>query len=254
MIPFFKFVVINLRKEKKEKGESMKLGVIAAIGVILLGGQAGAQEGQALKTEKEKISYILGVDIGSNMKKHSVDIDPDILSQGLKDGLSGAKPRLSDKEIQETMTAFQQKIKAKQEEMRKAAGEINKKEEAVFLAENKKKEGVTALPSGLQYKILKPGAGKKPQASDTVTVHYRGSLINGTEFDSSFRRGQPATFPVSSVIRGWTEALQLMQEGAKWQLFIPSGLAYGEKGAGQMIGPNQTLIFEVELVSIQEKK
>lgn len=232
----------------------MKLGVIAAIGVILFAGQAGAQEDQALKTEKEKISYILGVDIGTNMKKHSVDVDPDILSQGVKDGLSGAKLRLSDNEIREIMTSFQQKIRAKQEDMRKTAGEKNKKDEEEFLAQNKKKEGVTTLPSGLQYKIIKPGEGKKPNLADTVTVHYRGTLLDGTEFDSSFRRGQPATFPVSSVIRGWTEALQLMQEGAKWQLFIPSGLAYGDKGAGQIIGPNAALIFEVELISIQEKK
>jgi FKBP-type peptidyl-prolyl cis-trans isomerase FklB len=138
--------------------------------------------------------------------------------------------------------------------MRQTAGEKNKKEGDQFLAQNKKKEGVNALASGLQYKIIKPGTGKKPQPTDTVTVQYRGTLIDGTEFDSSYRRGQPATFEVNKVIRGWTEALQLMQEGSKWQLFIPSDLAYGERGAGQQIGPNAALIFEVELLSIQGKK
>jgi len=140
------------------------------------------------------------------------------------------------------------------EEQMKVSGEKNKKEGEVFLAENKKKEGVVALPSGLQYKVLNPGTGKKPKDSDTVTVHYRGTFINGTQFDSSYFLGQPVTFPVKGVIRGWTEALQLMQEGAKWQLFIPSHLAYGERGAGNQVGPNTTLIFEVELISTQDKK
>jgi len=142
----------------------------------------------------------------------------------------------------------------KQEEETKKLGEKNRKEGEAFLAANKKKEGVKTLASGLQYKVIKPGTGKKPKSTDTVTTHYRGTLIDGTEFDSSYNRGQPATFPVHGVIPGWTEALQLMEEGAKWQLFIPSKLGYGERGAGQAIGPNATLIFEVELVSVQEKK
>ncbi len=140
------------------------------------------------------------------------------------------------------------------EVLRKKIGEKNKKEGEDFLAENKKKEGVQTLPSGLQYKVIKAGTGKKPQLTDTVTTQYRGTLIDGTEFDSSYRRGKPATFPVNGVIRGWTEALQLMEEGAKWELFVPPDLAYGERGAGQQIGPNATLIFEIELISIQEKK
>jgi FKBP-type peptidyl-prolyl cis-trans isomerase FklB len=148
------------------------------------------------------------------------------------------------------MMAFQKEVMAKQAEVAKK----NKAEGEAFLAENKKKEGVKTTPSGLQYKVIKPGKGKKPKSSDTVTVNYRGTLIDGTEFDSSYKRGQPATFQVSGVIPGWTEALQLMEEGAKWQLFIPSNLAYGERGAGGVIGPNATLIFEVELISIQEKK
>ena len=152
------------------------------------------------------------------------------------------------------MTAFQKEMMAKHAEVMNTLGEKNKKEGEVFLAENKKKEGVTTLPSGLQYKVIKAGTGKKPKSTDTVTVNYRGTLIDGTEFDSSYRRGEPASFGVSGVIPGWTEAMQLMQEGAKWQVVVPPNLAYGEKGAGPNIGPNATLIFEIELISIQEKK
>ena len=228
--------------------------LIAAALFVLMAGSAGAQDTPTLKDQKEKISYIIGMDIGTNFKRQSIDIDPDILGRGVKDGLSGAKPLLSEQETKEIMAAFEKVMRAKQEESRKAIGEKNKKEGEVFLAENKAKEGVKTAPSGLQYKVIKPGTGKKPQATDTVTVHYRGTLADGTEFDSSYRRGKPATFPVSGVIPGWTEALQLMEEGAKWQVVIPSKLAYGEQGAGQAIGPNATLIFEVELISIQEKK
>ncbi len=232
----------------------MILRVMVAALFVLAAGSAGAQEKPVLKDQKGKISYIIGIDIGGNFKKQSIDIDPEILIRGIKDGLSGAKPLLSEQEAREVMAAFEQEMKAKQETIQKAAGEKNKKEGEVFLAENKKKEGVKTLPSGLQYKVIKPGTGKKPAATDTVTTHYRGTLINGTEFDSSYKRGKPATFPVNGVIPGWTEALQLMEEGAKWQLFLPPNLAYGERGAGQVIGPNATLIFEVELISIQEKK
>jgi len=154
----------------------------------------------------------------------------------------------------ETLTSFKKDFIAKKQELEKQLGEKNKKEGSSFLAENQKKEGVKTLPSGLQYKVIKSGSGKKPKLDDTVTTHYRGSLIDGTEFDSSYRRGKPVTFPVNQVIPGWTEALQLMEEGAKWELFVPSNLAYGEKGAGNEIGPNATLIFEVELISVQEKQ
>jgi FKBP-type peptidyl-prolyl cis-trans isomerase FklB len=143
---------------------------------------------------------------------------------------------------------------AKQQELAKIVGEKNQKEGEAFLAENKKKEGVITLPSGLQYKVIKAGSGNKPKATDTVSVHYQGTLVNGTEFDSSYRRGQPVSFPVNGVIPGWTEALQLMEAGAKWQIVIPSNLAYGDRGAGPQIGPNATLIFEIELISIQEPK
>ncbi len=231
----------------------MKLRMVAALvvfGSLFLASQPGAQEAPTLKTQKEKLSYIVGMDMGKNLKNQSVDIDPNILAKGIKDGLSGSKSLLTDQEIRETMAAFQKEMVAKQ----KVLGEKNKKEGEAFLAENKKKKGITTLPSGLQYKVVKAGAGKKPKPTDTVTVHYQGTLIDGTEFDSSYRRGQPVTFAVHGVIPGWTEALGLMQEGAKWQLFIPSNLAYGERGTGSQIGPNATLIFELELISIQEKK
>ena len=229
----------------------MKLKLIVILGILFLVSQVNAQENLVLKNQKDKISYIIGMDIGTNLKKQSIDIDSNILAKGVKDALAGTKPLLTEQEIQETMVAFQKEMMAKQAEVAKK----NKAEGEAFLTENKKKEGVKTLSSGLQYKVIKAGTGKKPKSTDTVTAHYRGTLINGTEFDSSYKRGQPATFPVSGgMIPGWTEALQLMEEGAKWQLFIPSNLAYGEKGAGRDIGPNATLIFEIEMVSIQEKK
>ena len=225
----------------------MKLRVIVFLGILFLVSQVNAQEKPVLKNQKEKASYSIGLNIGRNLgsdlKRQSIDIDPNILTKGIQDALSGATPLLSNEEIQETMVAFQKEVMEKQ----KQRGEA-------FLSENKKKEGVKALPSGLQYKVIKAGTGKKPKLNDTVTVQYRGTLADGTEFDSSYRRGQPATFPVSGVIPGWTEALPLMGEGAKWQLFVPPNLAYGERGAGGLIGPNATLIFEIELISVQENK
>jgi FKBP-type peptidyl-prolyl cis-trans isomerase FklB len=221
--------------------------MIIVLGILFLVSQVSAQEKPVLKNQKEKISYSIGLNIGRNvgsdLKKQSVDIDPSILAKGVQDALSGADPLLSSEEVQQTMVAFQKEMMEKE----KQRGEA-------FLSENKKKEGVKTLPSGLQYKVIKAGTGKKPGLNDTVTVQYRGTLIDGTEFDSSYRRGQPATFPVSGVIPGWTEALPLMEEGAKWQLFIPPNLAYGERGAGGLIGPNAALIFEVELISVQGNK
>jgi len=233
------------------KGVQMKFKLIVAMGILFLVSQVNAQENQVLKNQKDKISYIIGMDIGNNLKKQSISVNPKILARGIEDAFAGAKPLLTEQEVQETMMAFQKEVMAKQAEVAKK----NKTEGDAFLVENKKKEGVKTLPSGLQYKVIKAGTGKKPKLNDTVTVHYRGTLIDGTEFDSSYKRGQPATFQVNGVIPGWTEALQLMEQGAKWQLFIPSNLAYGERGApGGQIGPNATLIFEIELISIQEKK
>jgi FKBP-type peptidyl-prolyl cis-trans isomerase FklB len=210
-----------------------------------------------LKTQKEKFSYALGMKTGQRMaesfKKQSVQFDSALLARGLKDGLAGGKTLLTDDQAQAAIKAVQEEIGKEQQEKMQVAGAANKKEGDTFLASNKSKDGVVALPSGLQYKVLKAGTGPKPTANDSVVCNYRGTLINGTEFDSSYKRGQPATFPVSGVIKGWTEALQLMPVGSKWQLFIPSDLAYGERGAGADIGPGATLIFEVELMSIEDK-
>jgi len=232
----------------------MKLRLLTILAIVFLASQVNAEENLLLKSQRDKVSYIIGMDIGKNFKNQSIDIDPDILAKGIKDALAGGKPLLTEQEVRETLAAFQKEMIAKQEELAKKLGEKNKKEGEAFLADNKKKEGVQTLASGLQYKVIKAGTGNKPQITDTVTTHYRGTLIDGTEFDSSYRRGKPATFPVKGVIAGWTEALQLMEEGAKWQLFIPPYLAYGDRGAGRAIGPNVTLIFEIELISIQEKK
>ena len=206
-----------------------------------------------LKTQQEKFSYALGMNLGANLHKQSVPIDPAMVSRGLKDGFSGAKTLLTEEEAKAALTEEQNVLRKAQQEKMQAAGDANKKQGAEFLAANKSKEGVVALPSGLQYKILKAGDGPKPSASDTVVCNYRGTLLNGTEFDSSYKRGQPATFPLTGIIRGWTEALQLMPVGSKWQLFVPADLAYGEHSPGPEITPNSTLIFEVELLSIQPK-
>lgn len=209
-----------------------------------------------LTTRTQKFSYALGMDIGSkvgpSLKKQSVDFDPALVSQGLKDAMSGGKTRLTEQEAQAVLTEVQTAVnKERQEKMQKAAA-ANKAEGEAFLAANKTKPGVVTLPSGLQYKILKEGTGPKPTASDTVSSNYRGTLINGTEFDSSEKHGGAAKFAVGQVIKGWTEALQLMPVGSKWQLYVPSNLAYGERGAGGDIGPDATLIFDVELVSIEK--
>jgi FKBP-type peptidyl-prolyl cis-trans isomerase FklB len=206
----------------------------------------------ALKTEKDKFSYALGMNLGNSLHKQSVPVDPAILQRGLKDALAG-KTLMTDDEARAALMAVQTEMRKKMQDSMQAAGEANKKEGDAFLAANKAKEGVTTLSSGLQYKILTAGTGPKPTATDSVVCNYRGRLINGTEFDSSYKRGEPSTFPVNGVIKGWTEALQLMPVGSKWQLFVPADLAYGDRGNGAEIGPGSTLIFEVELVSIQDK-
>jgi FKBP-type peptidyl-prolyl cis-trans isomerase FklB len=207
----------------------------------------------ALTTQKDKVSYAIGMNMGWSLRRRPTDLDIDLIMQGIRDQLKG-KTLLTEDEARSVFMQWQAEMRAKQEEQQKMAADANKKEGEAFLAANKAKEGVVTLPSGLQYKILTAGTGPKPTAADSVSVHYRGTLINGKEFDSSAKHGGPATFPVSRVIRGWTEALQLMPVGSKWQLVIPAGLAYGERGAGEDIGPNATLVFEVELLSIQEKQ
>ena len=208
-----------------------------------------AQKKGAPNSEKEKISYSFGVNIAKNIKMQGIEVDPDFFVQGLKDALLNAKTAMTEKDMESTLMAYQQQMTTKMQEKQKVEGDKNKKEGEAFLAANKKKEGVKTLASGLQYKVIKMGNGPKPASTDTVKCNYRGTLIDGKEFDSSYKRGEPAEFPLNHVIKGWTEALQLMPVGSKWELYVPSNLAYGENGAGQMIGPNATLIFEVELLS-----
>jgi FKBP-type peptidyl-prolyl cis-trans isomerase FklB len=207
-----------------------------------------------LTTQKQKASYAIGANIGRGLHRDGVDVDPAIVARGIRDALAGGKLQLTDDEMKAVLTTLTTDLKKKQEAEVAAEGEANKKVGEAFLAANKSKEGVTTLPDGLQYKILTPGNGPKPTAADTVVANYKGTLVNGTEFDSSYKRGQPATFPVGQVIKGWTEVLQLMPVGSKWQVYIPSDLAYGPQGPGRgPIGPNETLIFDIELVSIQPK-
>jgi FKBP-type peptidyl-prolyl cis-trans isomerase len=211
------------------------------------------QKPMTLVTQKDKLSYAIGMNFGASLRKQSVEVDPNVLVKGLKDSLASSKTLLTDEESHTLITGLQADMRKKQEEKMAQAGDSNLKQGQEFLAANKSKDGVVTLPSGLQYKILQAGSGAKPTSSDSVVCNYRGTTIDGKEFDSSYKRGQPATFPVSGVIKGWTEALQLMPVGSKWQLFIPGDLAYGARGAGPDIGPNATLVFEVELISIQGK-
>lgn len=223
-----------------------------ASGVILFSGAqsfAGATGEKAMTTEKEKISYALGQNIGQNIKR-DFDVDVDALCKGLKDSQEG-KNAMTEEEMQKTMASFQNQMREKQMEQMKKASASNKAAGEAFLKENKTKDGVVTLPSGLQYKILTKGTGAKPTADKKVKCHYRGTTIDGQEFDSSYKRGEPATFQVGGVIKGWTEALQLMPVGSKWMLYIPSDLAYGDRGAGGAIAPGATLIFEVELLGIE---
>jgi FKBP-type peptidyl-prolyl cis-trans isomerase FklB len=249
---------------------------VLAAGIVLLGGAAAQQtpakpsqstattthrrtttaaakpKPLVLTTEKDKQSYAIGLNVGKSLHRDDIDVDPKIVLQGLQDAMADGKLLLTDDQIKTVMTDLQNQVRQKQEEKRQAVAESNKKDGAAFLAANATKPGVVTLPSGLQYKVLTAGTGAKPAATDSVVCNYRGALLDNTEFDSSYKRGQPATFPVTGVIKGWTEALQLMPVGSKWQLFIPADLAYGERAQGPG-GPNATLVFEVELLSIQPK-
>ncbi len=230
----------------------MKLKWIAVLGILLFTGQASAAETTVLKTYEEKVSYGLGVDMARNLMRMGIEFEADILMKGFKDEASRGKLLMTEDELRDTLSTHYSELARKREEALKLVAEENRKMGDDFLAENRTKEGVVTLPSGLQYKILRAGSGKKPTDADAVECNYRGTLVNGTEFDSSYRTGQPATFPVKGLIPGLAEALKLMPVGSKWQLVIPPQLAYGEKGAvSRHVGPNTTLIFELELIAIK---
>lgn len=212
---------------------------------------AGNPDAQ-LKDNKDKISYSIGLDIGKTLQKQNISINPDTFMAGFKDGQANKTPLMTEDEMRQTLIALQKDMMEHQKAQQKEVAQKNLAEGQKFLDENKKKKDVVTLPSGLQYRVMKPGTGDSPKANDMVSTHYTGKLINGTEFDSSYKRGEPVKFNVSGVIPGWTEALQLMKPGAKWELFVPSKLAYGENGVGQIIGPNSTLIFEVELLTVDK--
>jgi FKBP-type peptidyl-prolyl cis-trans isomerase len=205
-----------------------------------------------LKDDKAKESYSVGYQFGQNLKKMQTDLDAEVLSAAVQEALSGKESRLSEEEMREAVANLRERTVAAMQASMKEQAQKNLAEGEKFLAENKTKEGVKTTASGLQYKVTEEGNGPSPKAGDTVTVHYRGTLVDGTEFDSSYQRGEPATFPLTGVIPGWTEALQLMKKGSKWVLYIPADLAYGERGAGNRIPPNSTLIFEVEMISFQK--
>ena len=224
---------------------------LIVVGTVLVAGMAYTADGQTLKTDKEKTSYAIGAQMGSDMRHYGMEVDPDLVAKGFSDAYAARKLLLSDQQMSETMAGVDKLMTARSADMLKQDAERNRQEGQAFLAQNMRKDGVKTLPSGLQYRIMRTGTGRTPRATDTVVVNYRGTFIDGTEFDSSYRRGQPFVAPVNSVIKGWIEALQLMNVGSKWQLFIPPQLAYGQQGAPPGIGPNATLIFEVELLSIK---
>ena len=205
----------------------------------------------SLQNDSDTTSYCLGMDIGASFKKLPVSINLDAALEGIKAVFHGEKPQIEQQEFMELMRKFQQELRAAAEKQAAAAGEDNRKQEQEFLAKNKEDKAVVTTASGLQYKVLQAGTGARPTANSVVTDHYTGTLPDGTVFDSSVKRGEPATFPVNGVIPGWTEALQIMQVGSKYKLFIPAALAYGKRGAGQLIGPDQMLIFEVELLDMK---
>ncbi len=229
----------------------MKSVLFASVSLVLISCQGNTQEKVAVKTSADSVSYAIGMDIGKNLKMQGILITPAVLGQGIKDATDSGKALLDEKTCEVVMTEFRKDLAMKQQEKAKTMGDKSKQEGEAFLAANKSKEGVKTTESGLQYKILKEGSGAKPSATQTVTVNYRGTLIDGTEFDSSYKRKEPATFPLNQVNKGWTEGVQLMKLGSKYQFFIPGELAYGAQPPTPAIPPNSTLIFEVELLSIK---
>jgi len=229
----------------------MKFYLIAAVAVVLSAQCAFADDNVKLDTDKDKISYSIGMDIGASFKDRGMDVDVDLLYKGLAASYKGDATALSTDEAKNILMEYGKKLREEQKAQAQKKGDDNKKDGDAFLAANAKKDGVVTLPSGLQYKVIREGDGATPTINDTVETNYRGTLIDGTEFDSSYKRGKSAVFPVKGVIAGWTEALQKMKVGAKWQLYIPSDLAYGARGSGPKIGPNSTLVFDIELIGIK---
>lgn len=225
--------------------------VLSALVLLTFSACNDKQETKTITSLEDKVGYSIGSQIGKQLLETKGEINREALLLGINDALDEKELKITAQDMQKTMQEFGIKMKAKSMEKMKASGDANKKDGEEFLAANKTKEGVITLPSGLQYKIITKGTGKTPLATDTVETNYKGTLINGTEFDSSYKRGQTASFPVNGVIKGWTEALQLMKEGGKWELYIPSELAYAQQGAGQIIKPNSTLIFEIELIKVK---
>ncbi len=231
---------------------SLALGVclVVAVSASAQNSSQAKKASSSLDSQKGRASYSIGVNVGRDFKRRGFQLDVELLIQGLRDAATGSKLKLTDEQMATALRVFQDQMVKQQNDRQRQVAEKNKREGQAFLAANAKKPGVKTLPSGLQYKVLRAGTGASPKLTDKVTTHYEGKLINGTVFDSSIKRGEPASFPVNGVIKGWTEALQLMKVGSKWQLFVPSDLAYGTRGAGARIGPNATLIFEVELLKI----
>jgi FKBP-type peptidyl-prolyl cis-trans isomerase FklB len=231
---------------------TMKLTALVSLMSLItfIVGCQGSQDSPTLKTMSDSVSYAIGLNIGKSIKSDSLEVNPAIIASGIRHAMSGDKPMLTDEQIQATMEALQKQMMAKQAAAQSAASEENKTKGTAFLAENKKKEGVVEIASGLQYKVIKEGKGRKPLATDKVKVHYTGTTIDGEEFDSSVKRGSPAEFKLNEVISGWTEGLQLMSVGSKYMLYVPSNLGYGDRGASGPIKPGSTLIFEVELLDI----
>jgi FKBP-type peptidyl-prolyl cis-trans isomerase FklB len=232
----------------------MRIVIAALRGCALAAGQAYAQDAGPLKSEADKVSYSIGLSVGRNLKSQDIPVDPDKFMLGLRDALGGSHQLLTDDQVKEVMFAYQMERRAKAQAEHDKEATANKKAGDAFLAANKKKKGVHTTASGLQYQVLKQGTGESPTAESLVTAHYKGTLLDNTEFDSSYSRGQPAQFPVNGVIPGWAEVLQLMKVGSKYRVWIPPDLAYGDQGAGGKIGPNQTLVFEIELLKIEPGK
>jgi FKBP-type peptidyl-prolyl cis-trans isomerase FklB len=231
----------------------MKVRILACIITLCVAGPLFGEEAGPSKEIKDKWSYTLGVELGNTLKKQSTDINVNMLQEGIKDVFSGAKIRFTDKEMAEIKATMESEMSTAREKRTKALADKNRKEEERFLSENKGKEGVVALPSGLQYKVLKNGAGPVPKEDDQVSVHYRVARTDGTEIESSYKKGEPGTFALDNVIPGWKEGVCMMKEGSKWQFYIPSKLAYGEDGVGEVVGPNSMLVFDLELVKIMDK-